>query len=966
MKINLPKMKSDWNSKVTGRNKYYLERFLSEIEFAEKLMGFYPDQATAWISLIQEALKKVQEAVFSDGREQLTSVIDDAERLMEPIGKIAKTYTIHYLGQAHIDMNWCWNWPETVALTNDTFMTVIKLMDEYPDFNFLQSQTSTYDIIREYNPKLFEQIKKRAAEGRWEIAASHWVEGDKNLASGESLVRQLLYTRRFFREHFGLQTGDVPMDWEPDTFGHAVTIPTINARGGVKWYFQLRHGLPEKPPAFWWRGPDGSKILVYGGFQCFRGYIEPEQSLALLDFYEKTGLRDWMCIYGVGDHGGGPTKRDILRSRDMNTWPIYPNIKLSTAKTFYEILEKNGDKFPEINDELNFEFAGCYTSQSAIKKANRFGENLLHEAETAAVLGLCTAGLEYPAGELEAAWKNILFGQFHDILPGSCVPESKHYQLGLFQNVAAKTGMIKTNSLRTVAGMVDTSFAGDTTKISRLPYRESVAMSAGVGRASNLGGISAAAQAEYGIQPFVIFNPTAVIRSEIVTVTVWEPGTGQEEEPIHNKQFFVRSADGKVVPAQKTGQGDYWSHQFVELAFPAVVGPFGYSTYVVEEGTVGNYKSDITCHSKLFPHRGQVIGPRSFENKFLFIEFDVHTGGITKLIDKTTGINLVDPSAPCGVLEYVVESTPRMTSWNIGEPKRRVCPIEILSFEDGMKGPHVASMVVKAKINESTVTVTWSLKSGEPRLDMTIQINWLERGSSQIGTPTLRVQFPLALREANARYEIPFGSIERNLNHGEEVPSLRWADVTGKVPGVEKMAGFTLLNDSKYGHSLEESTLRMTLLRSSHDPDPLPELGDHTIRLAMVPHGNILPVCGLVDMGTSFNHPLMVVNTDIHQGKLKPQASMIEKIQPSNIVVTGVKKAEDENALIFRLMETQGTDATAEIILNQELLGRIETAVEVDFIEAPLTPSTANPFSGGFKVKVPANGITSVKVHLKR
>jgi alpha-mannosidase len=962
MKLDFSKLKNEWVSSVNSHNKYMLERFFSEIEFAEKLARFYPDQAQTWNSLIRGAVDKVQAVVSAGRQEKIDAVIKEAERLMEPIGKAAKTYTVHYNGHAHIDMNWWWNWPETVALTNDTFMTVLKLMDEFPEFYFSQSQASTYEIIREYNPKLFERIKKRVAEGRWEVTASHWVEGDKNLASGESLVRHLLYTRRFMREHFGLRPEDVPLDCEPDTFGHAVTIPTINTRGGVKWYFQLRHGLPEKPPVFWWCGPDGSRLLVYGGFQCYSTTIEPGHALSLLNFYEKTGLKDWMCLYGIGDHGGGPTKRDILRHREMNGWPIYPNVKLSTTRTYYELLEKHGDKISEIKDELNFEFTGCYTSQSGIKKGNRFGENLLHEAEMAAVLGMCVSNMEYPAGELEAAWKKILFGQFHDILPGSCATESRHYQLGLFQDVAARAGMIKTNSLRAVAGMVDTSFAGSGTKTTEKPFYESVAMGGGIGRGSAQGGISVVFQGGAGSQPFVVFNPTAWTRLQVVTATLWEPGTGPEEDRIHNKQFIVRSGDGKTVPAQKVGQGDYWSHQYVEVAFPAVVGPFGYNTYVVEEGVLDDFKSDLICHSKFNIYRQQAVGPRSIENEYLLAEFDVRTGGLAKLIDKKTGTNLVDPAGPFGVLEYLVETTPRMSSWVIGEPRRRVCPIEILSFEDSLKGPHVASMIVKAKINDSTVTVTWSLKSGDPRLEMMIQTSWLERGSAQIGTPTLRAQFPLALSEAKARYEIPFGSIQRDLNQGEEVPSLRWADVTGKVPGGTMPAGMALLNDSKYGHSLEGSTFRVTLIRSSHDPDPLPELGDHTIRLALVPHGNALSGDDLVRLGADFNHPLMVVGTDIHEGKLKTQGSVIADVTPANVIVTAVKKAEDDDALIFRLLETQGKDSQATITLNPEITGSISKVEEVDFIECPVPNTLTSDKKKCFTVKVPANGLASVKI----
>jgi alpha-mannosidase len=159
-------------------------------------------------------------------------------------------------------MNWMWPWPETVAVTNDTFTTVLKLMDEFPDFRFTQSQASVYALTKKYNPELFEQIRKRVAERRWEVAAVHWVEGDKNLASGEALAHHLLYTRQFVKEHFGLEPEDSAIDWEPDTFGHAETMPAIVARAGVRHYYMCRGGSFEKPPVFQWEAPDGSRVLV--------------------------------------------------------------------------------------------------------------------------------------------------------------------------------------------------------------------------------------------------------------------------------------------------------------------------------------------------------------------------------------------------------------------------------------------------------------------------------------------------------------------------------------------------------------------------------------------------------------------------------------------------------------------------------------------------------------------------------
>ena len=205
-------------------------------------------------------------------------------------------------------------------------------------------------------------------EGRWEVTASHWVEGDKNMASGESLCRHLFYTRAYIKQLFGLRPEDVPIDWSPDTFGHAATVPTYLVRGGVKYLYLHRPGVhtASKPGAFWWEGPDGSRVLVRNDMETgYSGMITPDLIPHFFEFVKLTGGRDYMFVYGVGDHGGGPSRRDILRRRDMNTWPVFPNIKLSTARTFYERLEKQAGKLPVLTGELNTEFTGCYTTRDA-------------------------------------------------------------------------------------------------------------------------------------------------------------------------------------------------------------------------------------------------------------------------------------------------------------------------------------------------------------------------------------------------------------------------------------------------------------------------------------------------------------------------------------------------------------------------------------------------------------------------
>ena len=296
-----------------ARDQQLQERLEAQLAFAERLLTFHPEQESAWTAALASARRAWDAA--ADTASGLTA----AEAALAPIATVAKTHTIHCAGHAHIDMNWMWGWPETVAVTLDTFLTVLRLMDELPDFHFGQSQASVYRIVEEHDPKLLARIQARVAEGRWEVLAAHWVEGDRNLAGGEALCRHLLETRRYMQQLFGLTPEQRPVDWSPDTFGHANTMPGIDTRGAAKFLYCCRTGDINRPPVFWWESPDGSRQLVHREISWYINAPGPQREVKhLLDFRAATGLTDWLLVYGVGDHGGGPTRRDLRRIMDMD------------------------------------------------------------------------------------------------------------------------------------------------------------------------------------------------------------------------------------------------------------------------------------------------------------------------------------------------------------------------------------------------------------------------------------------------------------------------------------------------------------------------------------------------------------------------------------------------------------------------------------------------------------------------
>jgi alpha-mannosidase len=955
------------------------ERIQAELQFAGLLCDQHPEEAGARRGLLAQASDLAAAAIATGDIAAATAAVEAAEAVLAPLAPLAKTYTVYCVGHGHIDMNWMWSWPETVSVTNDTFTTVLKLMDEFPQFRFSQSQASVYSIIEQYNPALLSRIAERVREGRWEVTASHWVENDNNMAGPESLCRHLLYTRRYMQKLFGLAPEDVQIDWCCDTFGHAATMPTYLNRGGVKYVYLHRPGAvgPARPGMFWWQAPDGSRVLVRNDMMIgYNGVIRPDQLLPQMRlFAEQTGLRCLMFVYGVGDHGGGPTRRDIVYGIEMNGWPIFPNISFSTSHEFFRRVEAEGAALPVLDCELNSEFTGCYTSESLVKRNNRFAENHLADAEAATSLVWQALGQPYPADRLAEGWRDTLFSHFHDILPGSGVHDTRTYNDGQFQRTMANTSMLETLALRHFAGQVDTCYAAGRPALTVPPSRLSNALGAGVGFMSSAGSLAQSEQsAGQGNRPFVVFNPVAWERAEVIETTVWDNTPRNAAlPPLEKRKYSVRLPDGSSFAPQMIGSGDFWGHRYVRFALPVKVGALGYASFAIceEDGnpitieTNGKQPAEGVWQlgTRQPQPRNYVERPREgLENDLVRVELDMTRGGIRSLLDKRSGVTVISPDNPAPVLEYLVERTHGMTAWVIDNGGPVEYP-ELLSVTRKLSGPHKASLEARFRIHESQITLTYELAAGDPQLYIHLTVDWFQRGTPETGVPSLRLAFPLALSNAAGRYEIPFGAVERDLNQGEEVPALQWAQVTGQAGG--QTAGCLLLNDCKYGHSLDGSTLRMTLIRSSYDPDPLPEIRSHEVRAGLQAFGGEMPAAEAIRLGRDFNHSLRAIGTDIHAGDLPMAASLI-RTSPASVILGSVKKAEDDDSLVLTFFDPTGQPAVARAAFDSEILGRPVTATEIDLMEQPLRESSAALMDDAVAVRVPARGIASVKVTLAR
>lgn len=966
---------------AVARAEHQMERIQAELQFAALLCELHPGQAKEWTPRIETARRLVEQGLASGGLADADGVVEQAEEELAPLQSVAKQYTVHCVGHAHIDMNWMWSWPETVAVTVDTFATVLRLLAEYPGFCFSQSQASTYQIIQQYRPDMLEQIRKYVEAGRWEVTASHWVEGDKNLASAESLCRHLLYTRQYMRELFGLEPEDVPVDWAPDTFGHAATVPTYLTRGAVKYVYMHRPGAhgPTRPWLFWWQGPDGSRVLVRNDSHAGAGYNGQVTAASIVRdwslFTRENGLRDHMFVYGVGDHGGGPTRRDLGQVLEMDGWPVFPNVRFARVREYMDRAAACAEHLPVLNCELNFEFAGCYTTQTLVKRANRMGENHLVDAEVAAALAAATGTCTYPGQRLVQGWRDVLFSHFHDILPGSGVRDTRTYTHGLFQKTMATTGQIETQALRALAAQVDTGGmiagikgAGEaSTPAAAVPASRLVdSTGAGVGFHAAEGALAASDQsAGTGPRPFILFNTLSADRSEIVRATLW--GTRRTGPPLRESSFAVHTADGKTAPAQVVGGGQYWGHEYVELAFPARVPGLGYATYVVEETSrtapelgarAWQMSREHHCRYSMYER-----SPEGLENDLLSVQLDPATGGLRSLVDKRSGLELIDVHAGTAPLELIVERPHAMTAWLIDHQQGPPEFALVRGLRRLGRGPYEASIEVDLILRESEFTLSYSLRAGEPRLHVGLRGTWFERGTPATGVPALSFRLPLALDCARGQYEIPFGAIERSLRQREEVPALRWARIQGQRQG--EKAWVVVANDCKYGHSLDGSIFRLTLIRSSYDPDALPEIGQHEARLTLCPGTGSAAVESAILEGQRLNHPVRVVGTDAHAGTCRATGQFI-RVSPGPVTLSAVKQAESGKGLIVRLYNAGDQDAAVHVDFDERLLGVVQRAAEVDLLERPAPEQRARVAGNRVAVQVAPRGITSVRVELEQ
>ena len=830
-----------------------------------------------------------------------------AEKILLPLSQKAKSITMICAAHAHIDMNWKWGMQETVALTLDTMRTMLTLMEEYPEFTFSQSQASVYHILEKYAPELLEQVKQRVKEGRWEVTASTWVENDKNMSGGESMARHLLYTKKYLTNLLDIKEEDLNLDFEPDTVGHSYNLPEVLRNGGITRYYHCRGYEGEN--IYRWRGLSGAQVLVYREPKWYNAAIDSDLYASVPAFCEKYGIDNVLVVYGVGDHGGGPTRRDIERLIDMGTWPLYPAIQFGTYREFFDYLEERKELFPVVDQELNYVFTGCYTSQSRIKMANHLGENRLQEAEILESM----AKLEVPGYQrrknLEGAWRKHLFNQFHDILPGSGTVETREYAMGEFQKAMAEAGANASHAMAAICGQI----AGRPKE----SHREDTAMGAGVGCGTDAisgFGFSMPERGIGSVRYLTLFHTTQETGKDPVEITLWD----WQEDLAYTRVTDLR---GTEYPVQilETGSA-YWGHTYCKLLVWIPVPPIGYTVCRVD----AKRAKPLPISQNMSPRTDDITDePICLENDKVKAVFDAATMKCTSFIRKADGKEWITSAKPaCGFTLITEETGNYMTSWRVGKTAAKVdlnenyCVRPVMQKTDGLR----KEIGYEITVGDTKIGVTIRLAEGSEFLDYRVETIWTMLGNEQKGVPQLRFLLPCGYEPEKYRYTIPYGVIDR-MPLAQDVPAIGLGCALPK----EGDSALCMISDSKYGFRGDKEGLSLNLIRGSYDPDPYPEIGKHIIRIAV----------GICDVGEEnlarlaeeYFHPV-IVRSCAGQPDFG-EAAYRSLFRIEGAVLSSIKMAEDEDGFIVRVYNPSKEEKTMQLWLP----GRKVAAYHCDFLE---------------------------------
>lgn len=786
-----------------------------------------------------------------------------------------KSVTVSCVGHTHIDTAWLWRLKHTREKASRSFASVLRLMELYPEYYFLQTQPQLYKYMKEDFPQIYEGIQKRVAEGRWEIDGAMWVEADCNLTSGESLTRQILLGRKFMKEEFGKEPEFL---WLPDVFGYSWALPQILKKSGIEMFMTTKiswnqyNRMPHD--TFWWRGIDGSEVLAHflttpalgqreeNWRTTYTGELYPETVQGSWDRYrEKDVNREILFAYGYGDGGGG-VNRDLLeRGRRLARIPGIPNVRTTTAGAYFNRLKeraKNTDEYVHTWDgELYLEYhRGTYTSQAYNKKANRKMEILYRKAEwMTAMEGLAEENLEYAHQEaLTEGWHIILTHQFHDIIPGSSIHE-------VYEDSRENYRIAEEIAQKQIESFLSRALCEDQNCISIL---------------NQLG--------------------------EDANGLVWIEGL---------KEGVLHNTDGTTVLVQREKNGAW---VYVEKV-PSMGVKYLYLTETEREEA-----DEIFFREE---YKGNIL---KITSPFYRMELN-EEGQIISLYDKEYGRQILEEGQKGNEFQLFEDKPLGNDAWDIDifySEKREVVGNKT-ERTIAEKGP--LRMVIRQKweFGHSVIEQDMILYTHDRRIDFKTKVDWQERHK------LLKTAFPLDIRATEAVYDIQYGNVKRPTHRNTSWDMARFESVAHRWVDLSEYGyGVSLLNDCKYGHDIHDNVIRLTLLKGAVYPDYAADMGKHSFTYSLYPHKGDFVDGRTVNAAALLNQPLEVVNGMVNLPT--NEKGYLIRLEGAYVELDAFKKSEDGQYLVLRFHEYAGARGKVSVTTGFA----VKEFAESDLMERPI------------------------------
>ena len=807
------------------------------------------------------------------------------------------TKKVHMIGNAHLDPVWLWQWPEGLGAMRATFRSALDRMEETEEFVFTSSQAAMYEYVEKSDPELFQDIKAKVQDGRWIIAGGWWVQPDCNIPLGEGFVRQALYGIRYFKEKFGV---DIRVGYNVDSFGHNGMIPQILKKTGMDYYVFMRPGPHEKPDLpgriFQWESPDGSRVLAYQISTSYNsdwgdGFIAKLESTKE-ELSEKQPML--MCFFGVGNHGGGPTKENLKAIAKAKETSKDVDIVLSDPLSYFTELENFGLDFPVVKDDLQHHASGCYSAHSEIKQNNRKAEHGLISAEKLASLAQILTKYEYPKKNITRAWKDVLFNQFHDILPGTSIREAyvdARNAHGRALQVADET---KTLALQAIAGKIDTSSEGTPVVVwNPHGHRQKAAVTLPIGwRYGNM-----ALTGDDGVDmPFQLIEPSAVMR----------PGSRQA------------------------------------VRFIADVPGMGYRVYWLKDRAPAKMEKTVT------------VTKTSLANKHVKLEIDPRTGYIASLKDLARDWEVF--SGP-GAVPVVIDDPSDTWShavFTFQDEVGKFGDAKVEVVEDGAVEGKIRATNYYGK---SMVIQEFTLNADMPYVDVKTIVDWREQYKVlklefpvNVKNPrsTYEIQFGTIERPTNGEEEpgLHWFDVSGDCCDSGTAGLAVLNDAKYSYDVKDNRMRLTVLRSPVYAHHIPRETEPGAFY---HFIDQ----GRQEFTYRLVPHKGGWQGAGLSKLALELNAPMITLEEFNHSGPLARTYAGLE-VDKCNILISAVKLHEDGKGYIVRAYEATGVETKGSFAWNggkvkwESDFGPYEvktflidakdgkTIVELDLLERPI------------------------------